>query len=292
MKSLFFLLPLWCTAACLVPSGARITAKDLAQAVPEFAQLAPDLEVSFAPQPGHTRFFPAGELRGRLERNSIRLAEDTSVCFEWPMQPLDTERALETMRAALPAGSEVRLLSAAAPEAPSGRPVFEASGLSRDARTWRGYVAYAPGLKFSLALPVEVRAPYRRVLATSPIRAGQRISAELVRLEEGVGLPQAVETIERIEDAAGFVARRLIPAGSALTRQAIGEARGIARGDPVQVLVVSGAARLRLDGIAQQPAAIGALVAVKISDTGRIIHPRLEDNGRATLDLSPHPTEN
>ena len=292
MRSLLFLLPLWCAASCLIPSSARITAKDLAQAVPEFAQLAPELEISFAPQPGHTRSFPAGELRARLERNGIRLAQDTSVCFEWPMQPLDADRVLQSMRSALPTGSEVRLLSAAAPDAPSGTPVFEAAGLSRDARTWRGHVAYAPGLKFSLALPVEIRAPYRRVLATSPIRAGQRITSDVLRLEEGIGLPQPAGTIERIDDAAGFVARRLIPAGSPLTRQALGEARGIAKGDPVQVLVVSGAARLRLDGIAQQPAAIGALVAVKISDTGRIIHPRLEDNGRATLDLSPHPTEN
>ena len=102
----------------------------------------------------------------------------------------------------------------------------------------------------------------------------------------GMSEPVRGQYVDNLQDAIGRVARRLIRADAPVERTALGEARVVARGDAVQVDVVSGGATLRFEGIAQAPGAAGTLVPVKNPDTGKIVHARLDSEGHARLDLS------
>jgi flagella basal body P-ring formation protein FlgA len=159
-------------------------------------------------------------------------------------------------------------------------------------QTWRGHVEYAPELRYPVEVAVTISAPYKRVVATEPVRVGERITASKLRLETGVGAPERRDTAESIDEVAGRVARRLIPAGSAVERASLGELRVVARGDALELTVVSGHARLRLEGVAMQPGAAGALVAVRVPSTGRVVHARVDEVGRATVDVGVASGEN
>ncbi|HYO82043.1 MAG TPA: flagellar basal body P-ring formation chaperone FlgA [Bryobacteraceae bacterium] len=253
-------------------------------AVPAFSVLPAALELSFAPQPGHTRVFPPAELKARLARAGVEYNNDRTICFGWPMRLLSAAELRTAMEQGLPNGAEV-ILPDVLPEAPEGKLVFEVAGLARSSKLWRGHVEYGPGLRYSLNIPVEVHAPFTRVVATVPLRAGERITAEDLRIETGTGPMPAPGSVEKLEDVVGSVPKRLIPAGSPVLRNSLGAAKAIARGDAIQVTVVSGTARLQFDGTAQQTGTVGSPLAIRVEATGRVLHARLEENGRATLNL-------
>ncbi len=272
--------------ACLEVRGDRITAADLARAVPAFGQLPAETVISYAPVPGHVRLFRAAELAQRI-RGATDLPE--SVCFEWRMRSIEPEEARAVMLSQLPAGSEVTVLESSAYPAPEGQVVFPLSGISNGAgeqRAWRGFVEYAPGRKFDVYAKVVVNSPFRRVTPIQPIRAGERITADLLRVETGAGLPLRGNFATEPEQVIGQTSRRLLPAGSPIPLGSLEKSAAVARGDAMQVHVISGQALIRFDGIAQATASDGELVPVRMRDNGRIVHARVDGAGRAVLDLN------
>ena len=272
--------------ACLPVRGGRITAADVAAAVPLFTQLPPDSELGFAPMPGTTRVFTAAELNGRLSRNGIEGSVTDSVCFAWPMRTLSEDELRAAMLSVLPPESELTI-DATNVSAPPGSLVFPVAALRSG--VWSGHVEYEPRRRFPVSVRVEVRAPFSRVIATEAIRGGERIGESKLRVETGVAEPSLRDDASSMSEVVGRVARRLIRAGSAVERSALGEARVIARGDAVQVDVISGSARLRFQGIAEGPAGVGDLAAVRNPDTGKLVHVRIDEMGQARLLLASEP---
>jgi flagella basal body P-ring formation protein FlgA len=270
--------------ACLPVGASRITASDIAAAVPAFAQLAPDTQMSLTPAPGVRRTFTVAELNQRLTLAGLEASATEPVCFERPMREIGEDELREAMLTVLPAGSDVRVVGTARIAVPTGTPVFPMEGLRGG--VWRGHVEYEPNRRFAFAVTVDVRTPFTRVVATEAIRAGERITASKLRVDSGVGEPSPVEYASSLEEAANRVARRSVRAGAPVERSALGQARAIARGDTVQVDVVSGGAVLRFDGIAENAAAHGDVTPVRNPETGKIVHVRVMEDGRALLRLS------
>jgi flagella basal body P-ring formation protein FlgA len=124
------------------------------------------------------------------------------------------------------------------------------------------------------------------------IRAGERITGDLIRVETGIGMPASIEMATEPEQVVGKTSRRLLPSGSPIRLDSLEQTATVARGDPMQVDVISGRARVRFDGIAQATAGAGQVVAVRMRDSGRIIHARVSGQGRAVLDVTPAEREN
>lgn len=268
-------------AACLPVNGDRITAGDIAEAVPAFAALQPAKVISYAPLPGHTRVFPTAELRQRLP-DATELPE--SVCFEWPMRALSPDELRLSMLSALPAGATVSIGDYSRQPAPPGALRFPLEGL-RNGR-WSGFVEWAPGRQFIIWARVDVQVAFSRVVALEPIRAGQRIERAAVRLETGTGEPLPPGLATGIDEVVGRVPRRLIPAGTAIPLASVDREVTVARGDPVHVKVIAGATALAFDGIAEGRGAVGELVPVRNPATKRLVHARVEARGLAVASLN------
>lgn len=267
-------------AGCLPVHADRITAGDIAEAVPAFSALPPAKVLSYAPLPGHTRVFPAAELRQRLP-NATDVPE--SICFEWPMRVLSAEQVRTAMLAALPAGATVSIGDYNPQLAPPGALRFPLEGL-RNGR-WTGYVEWAPARQFAIRARVEVQVAFSRVVALEPIRAGQRIERAAVRLETGTAEPLPPGLATSIDDVVGRAPRRLIPAGTAIPLASLDREVTVARGDPVHVRVIAGATALGFDGVAEGRGAIGELVPVRNPATKRLVHARVEARGLAVASL-------
>lgn len=267
--------------ACLPVRGGRITVGDVAAAVPAFGQLPAEMEMSFAPLPGSMRVFAAAELNQRLVRNGLTGVVSDPVCFEWPMRKLGQDEVRDAMLSVLPGGTEVSVNLAADTFVPPGKVVFPADGLRNG--LWRGYVEYDPPRRIAVSARVDVRAPFARVIATEAIRAGERIVAGKLRVESGVGEPSRTDYAESLDDVVGRMARRFIRAGSPVERSAIADAPAVARGDAVPVDVIVGGARLRFEGIAERAASAGELAVVRNPSTGKIMHVRVDEQGRGVL---------
>jgi len=145
--------------ACLSVNGDKITAKDLARAVPEFAALPGNVSLGFAPLPGARRGFAGADIQRIASQYGIKTEFRDAVCFEWPMQRLERSEVLKSMREAL--GSDVEVQEYSLFPAPPGQIVFPLSGLNRQPQGssfWRGYVQYGADKKFNIWAKVKLDA--------------------------------------------------------------------------------------------------------------------------------------
>src|SRR3954454_14508999 len=88
--------------SCVQPSGSRITAGDIAAAVPEYANLPADLVLGYAPQPGASRVLAPNELTQWLSRHGVKGEVRDPVCISWKLTDLNLEKAKSAMLASLP----------------------------------------------------------------------------------------------------------------------------------------------------------------------------------------------
>jgi flagella basal body P-ring formation protein FlgA len=269
-----------CVAACLSVQSDRITAGDVARAVPAFRALPSGKVLSYAPLPGHSRVFPEAELRQRVPD-----AQDlpASVCFEWPMRVLPEQEMREAMLAVLPQGASVKILDAAKHLVPPGPVEFPLTALRSG--MWKGRVVWAPGRFSDVWAKVAVEASYARVVAVTAIRSGQRITGSDVRLEAGRGepvLPGAASDPDRV---IGCLARRLVPPGAPVPAASLDCAVAVGRGDPVHVRIVTGNMAIAFDGVSEGRAGVGDLVPVRNPHTKRVIHARVQSRGAAVAEL-------
>ena len=270
-------------AACLPVQSDRITAADLARAVPAFHSLPPSKVLSYAPLPGHSRVFPEAEMRQRIP-DAAELP--SSVCFEWPMRSLAAAEVVQAMLASLPSGSRVAVLEMSSQASPPGPVRFPLSGLRRG--TWKGHVEWGPGRRFAIWARVNVQSPFSRAVAAGAIRAGQRIGENDVRFETGTGDPDAPGIATGPDQVIGRVARRFISAGTPVAIASLDRELTVARGDPVQVRVVAGNTSLTFDGVSEGRGVVGDLVPVRNPFTKRLVHARVESAGVAVAELTTY----
>lgn len=277
---------------CLEVRGDRITASDVARAVPGYSRLAPDQVISYSPAPGLTRVFSPAELRQWLSRQNIASDIADPICFEWPMRTVSADEVRAAMLASLPPESDIAIASSFTHPVPVGSLHFPLAGIApgvTDQRDWSGFVEYAPGKRMAITVRVTLRVPFTRVVTTKPIRAGERITPDKLRFEQGTGAPVREEAVTSIEQTTAMAASRFLPQGTTIVLSMLTQPPAVSRGDTLQVDVLSGNARLRFDGLAEASAASGAIVPVRMKDTGRLIHARVTGRGQVVLDLSNTP---
>jgi hypothetical protein len=136
---------------CLSVEGERITSKNLARAVTEFGAL-PDVTLGFSPLPGANRVFSGSEIQRIASQYGIQTGFHDTVCFAWPMRPLDRSAVRQAVQDVLgSSGFEIDGYSLF--PVPPGPIVFPINGLNRQPQGssfWRGYVEYSPGKRFNI----------------------------------------------------------------------------------------------------------------------------------------------
>jgi flagella basal body P-ring formation protein FlgA len=214
-------------------------------------------------------------------RHGIRVTLiPASVCFEWPTAPLDSVRVEDAIRHSLPEGASVKVLEISRIAVPPGEIEFPIDMLR--AGYWRGFIRYGQGSKFDIWARVNVTVKQTRVVATAPIKAGDRIAASQIRLEEIEEAPDNTR-VSQVEEAVGMISKRSYTEGSPLLARMLERPPAVLKGDTVRLHTAVGAARVSMEVHAQAPGKIGDCIPVKNPSSGRVLRARVESAGEVTL---------
>jgi flagella basal body P-ring formation protein FlgA len=279
--------------ACSPVEHDPITARDLAQFVPVFGKLPPDTPIAAAPGPNVHRVFHSLELVSVARNYSLDLAGAEDLCFEWPMEVPERSRMLEAMQAALPdPGTRIELLETSRYAAPRGRIDFHREDLSAPALpsaatpvVWRGNVVYGNNQHFAIWARVRITAHVSRLIAIETIREGMPIAPAQVRVESSDAFPSIGDAASRIDQLAGRIALRTIPAGSEIHLSQVAQPPEVKRGDTVSVEVLSGSARLAFTGKSESDGRKGEIIPVRNPHSNKIFQARVDGKDRALVDI-------
>jgi flagella basal body P-ring formation protein FlgA len=130
---------------------------------------------------------------------------------------------------------------------------------------------------------VNVAVTVTRVIAAQGVKIGQPLDAAHLRVETQETAPGGPAFVSALADAAGRVARRMIPAGTPIRPEWLETPKEIQRGDTVQVEVVQGTAHLRLEGVAQTAGGIGETVYIENPASKRRFPARVESKGKVLV---------
>jgi flagella basal body P-ring formation protein FlgA len=278
---------------CVSIEGERIVARDLAQAVPAFAAIPADTALGYAPAPGARRVFHANDLRRLALRYNMPQPSDGELCIERVMEPLSPERVVQAMQDTLGnAKARVEVLELSRYPVPHGQIRFVRSALPPGGGApvlWRGSVLYAGERPFAIWARVKIAVPSTRIVAVESLPPGRRIEREHIRLEECEVFPSARSIDPSLDQILGRVPRRPIAAGAMITVNLLDTPKEVERGDTVEVQVRSGAAHLKLEGLAESAGRRGESIPVRNPITNKSFSARIVDKDRVvvTTRLSP-----
>ncbi len=280
--------------ACTAVEGDRILGKHLAEALPAFRTLPPETFLGTMPPPGSKRTLHVSELASLAGRYSIRLDSPQAVCFEWPMESLDSGRALEAMRKTLAAPeARIEITETSLNPVPRGRLEFPREMLGSPASAaqdnpvlWRGEVVYGSDHRYAVWAKVRVKVACERIVAIEALKPGQLIDPRQVRSESGECFP-SVDRSEPLPVATvlGMVPVRAIAARSEIRPEFLALPNDVNRGDAVRVEVRSGAAHLAFTAKAESAGRSGDLIAVRNPSSNKIFRARIKDKGRVVVQI-------
>ncbi len=272
-------------AGCLaVGTGSdRILAGDFSAAFPEWAALPAETPLALAPAPGVQRVFRLPELHRLAARFRISPVPDREICVTRPVAVLTADRLLAAMQKELPA-AHIELLDFSRHPAPEGALVFPVSGLRQSPAGgyWSGYVSYGGDRRFVVWTRVKVRVVGVRVIAAQDLKPGLPLDAAQLRAETREEVP-AAGFVGAVEEAAGKVLRRSVGAGSALRSEWLELPKAVLRGETVQVVVTRGAARIKLEGVAEAAGAIGETIPIQNPVSKQHFPALIESKGRVIV---------
>jgi flagella basal body P-ring formation protein FlgA len=281
---------------CLPIQDDRIYARDVAAAVPAFANVAADFAVGYAPAPGTRRVFK-GDALERLARNQgVAVESAPDVCFERAMATLAAGEILEAMHSAWGVGNvpspDVRMeLRSFSPQiAPQGKVVFPRMGLQLPATSdpqaevvWRGYVLYGNNRRFGITARARITTTTTRVIALADLSVGEPVHEDQVRLESFDTFALDDRPARNLDEVVGFVPRTLIRSGATVLRSQLGRAPEVARGDVVKVEVTAGGAHLLFEGRAENDGVEGKTILVKNLTSGKDFRARVTGKGMVSV---------
>jgi len=272
---------------CTAVEGDRITAADLAHAVPAFSNVPPGEEIGYSPIPGVRRYFYFPELRRLALRYNVELPAESQACMERVMETLQAERVIEAIRKALGDPEvHIEILEISKAPVPRGDVEFDRSTLpvGTDAPVvWRGVVRYSGGRKFSIWASVKLRVKGMRVVAAENLVAGKPIQAAQVKLEPADVYSNPREAALSLDAVIGNSVRNAVPAGGVITPAIVDAPKEIERGDVVQVEVQSGATLLKLEGTAESAGRHGEPIKVHSLVNGRSFSARVAGKDRVVV---------
>jgi len=277
---------------CAAVERDRLLARDFAAALPAFGALPPETEIAPAPAPGARRIFREPELRGLARRFALSLTGAGELCFEWKLEPLDRGAVAAAMRAALPEPAvEIEIVETSRYAVPHGAVEFRREGLGRPADpsakapvVWRGSVIYGGQHRFSVWARVVVSGRVSRVVAAQPLKRGEPIRAEQVRVETSNGFPAAGDLAQAVEEVVGKVPWHDVAADSALRLSLLAEPPEVGRGDMVEVEVRNGAMRLEMTAKAESAGRSGEVIRMRNLSSNRLFQARVSGKDRAVVE--------
>jgi flagella basal body P-ring formation protein FlgA len=277
--------------SCVAVDGDRITAGDLARAVPAFSSIPADTELGYAPMPGVRRYFHAPELRRLAVRYNVALPSDTEeACMEHAMERLEPQRVVAAMRKALDdPEARIEVVELSRYPIPRGELEFSRANLPFDAAgavIWRGVVRSAGGRRFGVWASVKLSVRGVRVVAMENLAAGHVIQANQVKLETCAVYPAMSTAPASLETVAGNSPRNPIPAGESITAGMVDAPKEVERGDVVQVEVQSGAALVKVEGRAESAGRHGEPIKVHTLVNGRSFSARVAGKDRVVVATS------
>jgi flagella basal body P-ring formation protein FlgA len=278
-------------AACQIVTGERILGDDLAKTLPIFSPIPRDTIIGFSPAPGARRTFSAPELSRLAAKYGLTVPPDTQACFEWEMQTLTEEAVAAAIREALHSPqARVDVLAMSKPPAPEGKVVFPLNAISTSGPadpatpvTWNGYILYADSRRFNVWARVRVSATMTRVVAVEPVPADRAITARQVRLEAYDDFPLQNGIARNLEQVVGLVSRRALRAGLPVHLTDLSEPFQVHRGDLVQVRVISGAAQINLEALAETAGRQGDVISLRNLRSEKTFRARVEGKQKAIL---------
>jgi flagella basal body P-ring formation protein FlgA len=277
--------------ACQSIEGDRILAKDLAAALPAFSRIPSEMILANSPQPGFKRILHSNELKSLARRYGIEYDTTAGVCFGWAMQPLDRARIIEAMQASLQApGARIEIVETSMYQVPRGRMEFPRERLGtpatpeqREPVLWRGDVVYGGQHRFAVWARVRVKISCQRVIANEDLKPGRPIAAGQIRVEDGVCFPEPPSAATGKDRIAGMLPLRTIPAGAEVRVNWLARPYDVARGELVDVEVLSGTARLRFSAPAESDGRLGDSVAIRNPLSNRVFQARVRGRSKVLL---------
>ena len=284
---------------CLPIQDDRIYARDVAAAIPAFANVPADFMLGYAPAPGTRRIFK-GDALEKLARNQGVAAETLEalpdICFERATATLQAEEILEAMRSSWGAGGvsspDVRMeLKSFSPEiAPQGKVVFPRSGLQLPTTSdpeadviWRGYLLYGNNRRFGITARARITTTTTRVVAVTDLATAVPVREDQVRLESYDTFALDDRPARNLDEVVGFVPRTPIRSGVTVLRSQLSRAPEVARGDMVKVEVTAGGAHLLFEGRAETDGIVGKTILVKNLTSGKDFRAKVTGKGKVSV---------
>jgi len=279
-------------ASCHPVDGDRISARDLAAALPEFSTAPPQALVGQAPLPGTQRTFHGQELRALAHRFGVALSSEQDICFAWPMKPLDRTHVIAAMQETLQIpDAKITITDLAADRVPPGRIEFPMATLGMPSPTgprapvlWRGSVVYGESHRLAIWARVEIAAPCRKLVAWESLKAGRPIEARQIRATTSTCFPGTGKELPPVGQVAGMTPVRTLSAGSELRPDLLTPPNDIERGDAVHIEVRSGAALLALTARAVTAGRNGDTISVRNPESNKTFQARVTGKGTAIVE--------
>ena len=282
----------WAQApACTPLQDDRILAKDLAAVIPAFLRIPSATLLGNTPPPGSQHILHHAELLSLAQRYAVPLEGDASACFERAMEPLDRNRLLEAMRAALQIpDARIELAETSLYPVPLGKIEFGLERLgtpaSPDQRSpvlWRGDVVYGEGHRFAIWARVRILAQCKEIVAADDLRPGRVIEPAQLRVTAEEGFPVSLKRRLSMDQVVGMTPVLPIAAGSVLRPELISRPNDVGRGDLVEIEVRSGAARLVLTARAESGGRNGETIAVRNLESNKVFSAQVAGKGKAIV---------
>ena len=269
--------------ACISVNAPNIMTRDLAAAVPLFAQIDPEISIEFTPYPGTQRVLSSHELLTIATRFGLSFPvgeRAPSLCVQRAVHLLSATEVRPVLLAGLGIPDvQMEILEISAQPVPPGQLEFRREGLNQPRSgdpqipvIWRGRLVYDG--RHSLAIWVKVRVAVNRetLVAAQEIPAGTVIGASQVQnimTRRFPTLESSSNSQLTIRRTVGMVARRTFVAGETIVLAGLEAAKDVKRGQTVRVLVVDGGATISLDGVAESSGNKGETIIIRNPSSGR-----------------------
>lgn len=298
------LAPAAAHAACLAVPTDKILTRDLAIAIPLFRGADPESVIGFSPFPGTTRVLSSRDVLLAARRYGLAFSAGEpvpSICVERVVQPLsihDLQAALWSALGAL-AGEQVNLeiVEFSNKPLPPGHLMFQLAGLSRPPGNqpgtpviWTGRLIYDGHSSLSVWARVRVSVQRRVFLAKQTIAERNLIRSDDIAPAVVTEFPWPAPPSLARSAIVGKVARHSILAGTRISPDALDDAGAVRQGDIVHVKVISGAAIISLDAVAQSSGTKGERILVHNLSTGKPFRAVIEDREHVVVNATPGPS--
>ncbi len=269
--------------ACHVVKSDWIYGRDLAAAVPALSAISPGLQIGLSPLPGQQRVFRIAELKRIALTNHLTAEISEDACFAWTLTVPDKKQMQAAMAKSLVnRHPSIEIVESSLLPAPEGEMAFPLSGLSMGSdkpSLWRGYIRYAETRKLEIWARVLVTVEEAHTVAVADLHPGDSLEKGQLKIENYQGPVRREKYVIDPDQAEGLLLRRPVTAGTALTEDMLEAPRDVNRGDIVSAIVQTGAARLEVQGVAENDGRKGQVISVRNPRSGRTFHARIEDKG-------------